>query len=190
MFFMDDMFPLALILAMNDSSRQESTRRPSKVTTRPRRPRKNNSASQTRNDSNLGVPTHRHAHHTDNIPPSKVASLPFIRPSRGLNYMHDELHMLRHNHLSVRDSESTRAVPVLAYRAIKCGVNTIRARLKPTRTDTSENPAVPTPLNAIGPGEVERPMGRRFDWTRDWDFLLSMKTYSDDGKQWMADACL
>ena len=104
--------------------------------------------------------------------------------------MHDELHMVRHNPLSVRDTESTRAVPILAYRAIKCRVNTLRARLKPTRTDTSENPAVPIPLDAIGPKEVERPIGKCFDWTRDWDFLLSMRTYSEHGKQWMADACL
>ncbi|SPO01046.1 related to beta-glucosidase [Cephalotrichum gorgonifer] len=127
--------------------------------------------------------------------PIKVASLPFVRPSSGVFYLHDELYMIRHNHLSVQGSDtSTRAMPVLIYRAMKCGVNTLRARQKAKRSYTDETGNTmlsSSPVNAIGPGEIERPMGKRHDWTQDWDFIFSLRNSSMvDDEQWVADACL
>lgn len=124
------------------------------------------------------------------IGPIKAASLPVIRPSEEFFYMYDYLHMVDHNHLSVRGSDTTRAMPVLIYRAIKCRVNTLRARRKPRYTDKSRKTMVFTSVSAIGPGEIERPMGKHHDWTQDWDFIFPMRNRSEGGELWVADACL
>ena len=121
--------------------------------------------------------------------PTKVAMLPPICPSDGFFYMHDELHIFRHDHLSVRGSKKPRWLPVLMYRSIICDVNTSRARRKLGSTNGAENTMVLS-LNAIGPGEIEIPMAMRYDWTTNWDFVLPLRRFSDGGELWMADVCL
>ena len=122
---------------------------------------------------------------------TKVAMLPLLQPTDGYDYLHDSQAYFRHDYLSVQGSKDTRATPVIFfYHAYRCAVNTSRARRKPRYTDEAENTMVSTPLNAIGPGEVETAVATLFDWTLSWDFVLCMRSRSKGGEHWMADVML
>lgn len=124
--------------------------------------------------------------------PTKVAMLPLIQPSGGFQYLDDKLHVIGYDHLSVRGSKGVSALPGLVYGALKCYVNTRRSSQKPRYTDETGKTMVFTPLDAIGPGEVEVPIETYFDWTRDWDSMLSVRgyVYPEGCERSMWDACL
>ena len=125
-------------------------------------------------------------------PSTKVAMLPFRFPTGGSVYSLACLELCRHDHLMVRGTKTSTALLVTYYRAFTCYVkNTHRASRRPRHADEAGNIKVPTPLNAIGPGEVQNCV-IDFDWTPSWDFVLTARSLaaSKTGEEWGAMACL
>lgn len=128
--------------------------------------------------------------------PLRVAMLDGDWPVRGFEY----LHMLRlylsryigYSDLSIPGSKGSVTPLTLCYRSFKCGVHGTAAREKPRYTDETETTLVPSPLDRLGPWEVEHPSGATCDWSREWEFTLSIRSNSIDepGPKWQADGCL
>lgn len=177
-------------------------------------------ASPAQKDSDSVMPKHNHSHHTGpNHPPldhddgvteppppyesaaapstltqgekgpTRVAMLPFGAPSAGFVYLYRRIDVLKHDHLLIRGSGGPTAMPVRIYRNMKCCVNEASATQKETGTKPGKTTTI-GPFYDLGPNEIERVSGQRYDWTRDWDFTLFVRNYSKDGLKWMADGCL
>lgn len=120
--------------------------------------------------------------------------LPYSRPAKGFDY----LHMLRFylggyigdSDLSIPGSKSSAASLTVWFRVMKCAIH--YRTDKPRYTDETETTLVPSPLDRLGPWEVEYPSGAGCEWTREWEFALSIRSNSVDesGLKWQADGCL
>ena len=111
----------------------------------------------------------------------RVALLHFFPASPGSTYLFYNLTFLRHHHLVVRGSGRPRAAPVRIYWILRCILGYM---------DGTNSAVAPGPLDGVGPGEYECPLGRGYEWTRDWDFILSTRNFAQSRENWMADACL
>lgn len=121
-------------------------------------------------------------------PRTKVATLPLDCPTPGYTYLHLEEDLVVPS--SEHTGSSIRRVQRLASRA--------NARFK-RKTQLDDRPCASTsykdssgrevPLSisrGLLPGELDRPVSARYDWTRDWDFVLSAECASGPGKVWVA----
>lgn len=119
----------------------------------------------------------------------RVAMLLEFNPSTGFEYLTPYLETF-HDHFLVRGPSSPSATPIRVYRVLKSLKNTIVARFK--YMDDTRDAMPRSPLDVIGIGEIERSfrLGRVYEWTRDWDFNLSVQNHPNTGEKWMTNGCV
>ena len=124
--------------------------------------------------------------------PLRVAMLPPRRPSKGHVYLNEMIYFARHEHLRIQGSHGLRKVPLFFYHLFKSAGRQVSAGEKPRYTDETETILVFSPLDSLGPGEVDIPIGPGYVWTREWEFMLTVRSESERnaGQVWQADICL
>ena len=115
----------------------------------------------------------------------RVAELPISKPSEGFSYVDRP----SWEDFQLRGSKTRRNIFVLVHLAYKAFKNTEEARIKETRHSASPG-AAPGPLDEIGPGEVERPIGIHLEWTREWEYVLTLWNICEAGEVWGSRAFL
>ncbi|MBE3047011.1 hypothetical protein IMZ48_31695 [Candidatus Bathyarchaeota archaeon] len=117
---------------------------------------------------------------------TKVAMLPWFGPSPRFQYISDCLGIRKHDYLLVQGSDYRIAEPVITYKLIKCTLNKYWATWKP-----KPKPDI-HPFYDLGPNEIERVAQYQYDWTRDWDFVYSVRirNFPGPGGNWMAEGCM
>ena len=163
-------------------------------------PQDNNTTTRLRDDSASATSTHNHPRAYEPPPPyrstaaslipalaekglTKVAMLPWFCPSPGFEYLFIRLGMEQHGNLLVRGSDHHMPAPLRPYRAIQSAINEYRVTRNP-KPDIH-------PFHDLGPTEIERLAKYQYDWTRDWDFVYSVRNRNlpGPGNSWMADGC-
>ncbi|SPO06857.1 uncharacterized protein DNG_09551 [Cephalotrichum gorgonifer] len=123
--------------------------------------------------------------------PPRVATLPC-----GSVVEKNYLHHVRHSDNLVQGAKIRRPWSLAIFRAIRSGFHTESHYESPVATaDGTCKPRGTVPPSRLGPGEEEHYVGITYDWTRDWDFVLSVKNESremrgksEDGDWWVGYA--
>lgn len=118
--------------------------------------------------------------------------LNFAQPAEGFRYLDSMRWFAVDLRFFNRQSNVLKTVVVGLHRTIKCERRSNEVSRKPAYTDQTMMTLVPSPLDELGPGEIERAFGPCYDWPRDWEFTLSFICCSrtTDGRGWTACACL
>lgn len=114
-----------------------------------------------------------------------VAELPISKPSEGFYYVSRP----SLEDFQLRGSKTRRNIFALVHLDYKAFKNTEEARIKAKRHSASLG-AAPGPLDEIGPGEVERPIRMHLEWTREWEYVLTLWSICEEGEVWGSRACL
>ena len=124
--------------------------------------------------------------------PLRVAMLPPRRPTKGHAYLDLEIYIIHHEHLRLQGSLGLRKVPWIFYHIWKTAGRQVSAGEKPRYTDETETNLVFSPLDSLGPGEMDQATVPGYVWTREWEFMLTVRFQSERnaGQEWQADVCL
>lgn len=118
--------------------------------------------------------------------------LNFAQPAEGFRYLDYTRWFAVDLKSFNRHSNILKAMVVSLHRTVKCVRRSTEVSRKPAYTDQTMMTLVPSPLDELGPSEIERASGVSHDWTRDWEFSLSFmcRSGTTDGRGWTACACL